>query len=406
MAGKFVNTKHSDSINTIVRGLQDILKNPYYVWSDKTATLTTYYNKNLEKSTLDEASKLEQSPYGPNSPTVYNEIRDFYIYGIEQIQVSVENGDFGAEAGQISGEGIILPNTIIPYPGDYFVINYTKDDIVFRVTGVSHDTLETGANIYKITYELDCIDKKDFSINIGDCYQMMVNNIGTGFNTIIRSEKYDFIKKLDGVRSYLKEYFVALFYSDRIQSFSYLFNMRRFYDPYMIEFIKNTNLLKDNDNYIFVTQQLPLSSSFILKYDRSIFKCFEDHDWKNIMKYKHSAIGRHIQSKLDIFNSRPEDYWEVDFNFLPLEGEVWGIIPCFSEELFVGIENGCYYENEFSIYNIIIKYIRKDPICDKDIDDLKFLEFLNNPTLFYAIPMIIYCLDSLIKEMMLKSDNK
>lgn len=405
MAGKFVNTKHSDSINSLVKGVQDVIKNPYYVWANTSPTIVTYYNRNVEKSTLDEAAKIEQSPYGNNSPNVFNKIKDFFIYGLEKVQVQIDNGEFGAEAGQIAGEGVILPNTIIPYPGDYFTIPYTKDDIVFRVTGVTHDTLEDESNIYKINYELDTLESDDLKLNIGDSYQMMVNNIGTGFNPIIRSEKYELIKTLDNLRSYLREHFVAIFYSGRIQSFSYLYNMRRFYDPYMVQFIKDTDLLKDNDDYIYVTHQLTLDSSFLLNYDRSIFNCFENEDFKNIRKYKSDAIGRYIDSKTDIFHNRPEDYWMIDFNYNKFEGDVYGIIPCYSEELFTGIEEGILYDNEYAIYNIIIKYIRGISITDKDVTDLKFLEYSDNVSLFYALPLIIFCLDRYIQKMMVKPNK-
>lgn len=406
MAGKFVNTKHPDSINKLVTGLQDVIKNPYYVWSNRTPTVVTYYNRNVEKSTLDEAAKIEQAPYGNNSPNTFNMIKDFFIYGIEQIQIQVENGDFGAEGGQINGEGFILPNTITPYPGDYFVINYTKDDIVFKVTGVTHDTLEDESNIYKFTYELDSIDIGDLKLNIGDTYNMMVNNVGTKFNTVIRSEKYEFIKVLDNVRSYLREHFIAVFYSDRIQSFSYLYNMRRFYDPYMVQFLIDTNILKDNDDYIYISHVLSKDSSFLLNYDRSIFKCFEDEDFKNIRRYKSNAIGRYINTRTDIFENRSEDYWEIDFNYFKLEGEAYGIIPCISEELITGIETKKLYDDEkYSIYNIIIKYVNEMNVTDKDVDTLKFFEYSDNVTLFYALPLVIYCIDNIIRKMMVKQDK-
>ncbi len=405
MSGKFVNTTHKETIDTLIYGLQDIIKNPYYKWQNKTPTPVTYFNHNVEKSTLDEGSKLEQIGYGHNSPTVYNKINGFYIYGLETVQVQIENGEFGAQASPITGEGVILPNTITPYQGDYFIIDYTKDDIVFQVTGVSHDTLENGANIYKITYELDTIDVKDLELNIGDSYQMMINNEGTKFNTIIRSESYEFIKKLDSVRSYLKDHFIELFYSSRIQSFSFLFNMRRFYDPYMIEFLINNKILDDVEDFIYVSHQLPLNQSFGIDYSRSIFKCFEDEDFKNIAMYQYKAIGRFIDSPTSIFGNRPEQYWKVDFKFTDLEGNMFGILPCFKDEFIPSIIEDELFDDENSIYNIIIKFIHNHSLTDEDIDQLKYLEYMNNPILFYTIPLIIFCLDRIISRLMIKNDK-
>lgn len=407
MAGKFTNTKHTDTINSLVDGMKGRINNPHYLFTNKSSTVVTYYNTNTELSTLDEASKLQQIPYGNNSPTKYNLIKDFLLYGIEQIQIQMENGDFGAEAGEISGEATLLPNTITPYPGDYFTIKYVKDDVIFRVTGITHDTLDDDVNIYKINYELDTISKKDIiEKNIADKYQMVANNSGTSLNTVIKSEKFDFAKKLDGIASYLREHYIALFYNDRIQSFSYLFNMRRFYDPYMVEFLKENRILDGTENYIYIGHQIPKSSRFTLDYSKSLFRCFETSDFDNIRRYKSDAIGRYIDSDTTtIFNSRPEEYWAIDLNFITAEGEIFGVLPCFDEELFTGIEDSQLFNGEKSIYNIIIKYVNNIDLDDDDIENLKFLEYQNNITLFYAIPLLIYCIDCMIKKLMAKCDK-
>ena len=38
-------------------GLRKRLENPYYIFTDKKATIVTYYNQNTSKSTLDEGSQ-------------------------------------------------------------------------------------------------------------------------------------------------------------------------------------------------------------------------------------------------------------------------------------------------------------------------------------------------------------
>lgn len=408
MAGKFTNTRHTDTINSLVDSMKSIIKNPHYLFQSKTSTIVDYYNINVEKSTLDEASKIQQMPVGNDSPTKYNIINDFLMYGLEQIQIQIENGDFGAEGGEISGEATILPNTIIPYPGDYFIIKYLQDDVIFRITGVTHDTLDDGVNIYKVNYELDSISKKDIiKKNIADSYKLVVNNIGTSMNAVIRSEKYDIAKELDGIASYLREHYIALFYNDRIQTFSYLFNMRRFYDPYIVEFLKNNKILDGIKPYIHISHQLPKTSKFTLDYAKSIFRCFETSDFSNIRRYKRNCIGRYIEPETtSIFNSRPEEYWYTDLNYLTVEGEIFGVLPCFDDEFLDNIETGELFDGEKSIYNIIIKYINgKDDIDKDDIENLKFLEYQDNITLFYGLPLLIYCIDCMIIKLMAKSEK-
>ena len=404
MAGKFVNTTHKQTVDSLINSMKDIMNNPYYKWQNKTPTIVTYYSRNIEKSTLDEGTKMEQMPYGINSPIKYNKIKDFYMYGIEQVQIQVENGEFGAQASPVTGEAVILPNTIIPTGGDYFIIDYLKDDIVFVVTGVSHDTLENGSNIYKITYELDNIEKKDLDINIADSYQMIFHNNGTRFDTIIRSEKYNLIQKLDTVRSYLKEHFVSIFYSDRIQSFSYIFNDCRFYDPYMIEFLMKNDILSDTEDYIFINHQIQMPSTFAIDYSKSIFSCFENEDFNNINRYKYKAVGRAISSKTNIFSTRQEQYWKVDFKFSKIEEEVFTAIPCFKTDFIMAIMDHKLLTGEDAVYNIILKYVQGIDIDESDIEDLECIEYCNIITLFYALPIIIYCLDRIIIHVMKKPD--
>ena len=155
MGGKFINTEHKESIDTLVTGVKDILKNPYYRWNDKSGTPVTYFNQNTEKSTLDTSTKLYYQDVGLASPIYYNIIKDFMLYGIEQIAIQMVNDEFGPEASEISGEAIILPNTITPYVGDYFNIDYTEEKLLFKINDVSPDTLENGSNIYKVQYKLE-----------------------------------------------------------------------------------------------------------------------------------------------------------------------------------------------------------------------------------------------------------
>lgn len=402
--GKFINTTHTDNINTLVDNVKTIINNPYYVWANSKPTIVDYYNMNRKMSTLDEGFKNINSDLGKDSPIWFNIVRDFYLYGIERIQIQIEDGEFGAESGDISGEAFILPNTIIPYAGDMFVIKYIKEKFFFRVTGVSHDTLENGSNMYKITYKLESSENHLKDIRIKDRYRMVVNNIGTDFNAVIREESYDLIERLEALLYKLKTYYTNIFYSSRVQAFIYKFNHKRFYDPYMTEFLMNNSLLSGAEDYVYITQQLPLRSNFPVQYDRSFFRCLELEDFKHMRKYTYKGIGRYIDNDLTIFGTRMEDYFEMDYSFTQAEGGLHGVLQCFREELFEGIESGKTYDGNDAIYNIIIKYATGQDIDDQDVEFIDF-DIYNNITLFYAIPCIIFCLEGSIKRMMAKIDQ-
>ena len=121
--------------------------------------------------------------------------------------------------------------------------------------------------------------------------------------------------------------------------------------------------------------------------------------------YQYKAIGRFIDSPTSIFGNRPEQYWKVDFKFTDLEGNMFGILPCFKDEFIPSIIEDELFDDENSIYNIIIKFIHNHSLTDEDIDQLKYLEYMNNPILFYTIPLIIFCLDRIISRLMIKNDK-
>ena len=231
MAGKFINTTQKVIIDSLVESYKDRLKNPYYTQTDKKATIVTYYNINKAKSTLDEGLKIEYSRLGKDSPLRFNRIHNFFIYGLERISTQLENGDFGITASDIEGEAIILPNTIEPLPNDYFTINYLNDTLLFKVTGVTFDTIENDANFWKITYKLDRMEDTDILDQISDEFEMIVNNVGTQYKSIIRKKDYDFIDKLELIIDRIKEYYNSLFYNERVQTYTFQNLTKRFYDP-------------------------------------------------------------------------------------------------------------------------------------------------------------------------------
>ena len=403
MGGKFINTEHRDNIDSLVSGLKDILKNPYYKWNDKSGTPVVYFNQNKESSTLDNSTKLYYSDIGIDSPIKYNMIEDFILYGIEQIAISMENDDFGATASEIAGEAIILPNTIIPYPGDYFNIIYTKENLLFRVIDVTPDTLENGANIYKIQYKLESSQLEEVleENNIEDKYNMIINNIGTGFNTIIRHESYNLIKKLDQVLYNLRTYYKSVFYKERVQTFVFLYNGQRFYDPYMIQFLKENKILDGDKDYIYLCHQTKLSELFPIKYNKSFFKCIEEKDIDRIHYYEHRGTAEYISDPLSIFQTRLENYFEISHELNDFESG----LPCFNDDLIIAIEDDRLLCGNNSVYNIIIKYFHNKPITQDDINSLDFIDFSDNITIFYAIPCVIYCIERFVKSL-LKNENE
>jgi hypothetical protein len=397
MSGKFINTEYADTMTSLIDGFKQRLKNNFYQWNDKNNTLVTYYNININMSSLDKVTKLAYDTKGEFSGIKFNQVNNFMLYGIEKVALMIDNGDFGIEAAEISGEAIILPNTLIPYQNDYFIINHEKDELLFKVITVTPDTLENGANFYKIEYKLtDFGDEDLINNNIVYSYEMIFNNIGTNLNPIVRTDTYNYIQELDNVVDGMKKFYINLFYSDRVQTFIFCYNDAHFYDPYMIEFLIRTNLL-NGDKYVYINHQIALSSTFAIEYKDTLFRHIEYKAMYNILKSIVAASAEAIESKTNIFSTRYETYFKLIyknvFDFVPSN------IEMFTSDLLVKINDNILYDND-ALYNIIIKYFNNSEITRDDIYKLDNINYENNIKLFYSLPCVIFCLESYIKSLL------
>ena len=186
--GKIIETTYHDTVSKITEFNSSLINNSFYTLNDKKPSIVTYYNINTEASSLDQGAKIAYNNIGSDTPLRFNRINNFIIYGFNRIELQTENDEFGLEADKITGDCIILPNTIIPYEGDYFEVEHIKDSTwLFIVTDVQQDTLENGSNAYKITYKLENVDHQQILDNVVEDFQMIENREGTNLVKIVRN---------------------------------------------------------------------------------------------------------------------------------------------------------------------------------------------------------------------------
>ena len=252
MAGKFINTtsQYTEIINKAADISKGLLDNPYYLYSDKKATEVTYYNINTTMTTVDESTRGNYSEISVNSPIRFNKIKNFMLYGITKVEPNLDIGEFGLESSDITGEAIVLPKTIIPYPGDYFTINQLSSSLLFKVTSVNPNTLDTGITMYRINYTLCSSDGlKKIEAQVVKTFIFSINTGGVGSDngsnlssSIIDENIYDKSKDLQDYSTVLKDYFIALFYDAKVQSFTYNYKVTP-------EWRQNNGYKEERSNY-------------------------------------------------------------------------------------------------------------------------------------------------------------
>lgn len=429
MAGKFLNTStaYSQMTNNLTSMAKSLLDNPYYLYTDKKATECTYYNINTTMSTLDEATRGNYAEISTQSPLRFNKIKNFLVYGLTRIEPNLSIGEYGVEGDDVTGEVIILPKTIIPYPGDYFFVTQLGKDYLFNVTEVNPNTLDTGATLYRANYRIITTDglkniepqvvkRFVFSMNTGGAGSDNGSNLST---SIIDEETAETTEEFDKTLTALKDYYIALFYQPKVETFIYnyqnwtkewheingetkgpgVFNMNQMmehnpfgvkvYDPYLIEFIIRNGILSGSSTYLHVMQKIFLPSTFALDYDRTIFSSIEE---KNIEKHYTRITGNLIkcEQKLSILYQYPEDYFVMRYHNLDAR---FFYINIFDDPEFCQRVKDKNYYNEHPLKNIIIKYFNGEEITTDDLSELDHIDYMNNKEFYYGIPLAIFCIE-------------
>lgn len=429
MAGKFFNTTtaYTQMVNQVAETMKGLLDNPYYLFTDKKASECTYYNINTTMTTLDEATRGNYSEIANNSPMRFNKIKNFLIYGATKIDINLDISDFGLETSEITGEAIILPKTIIPYPGDYFYLTQIKEPLLFRVTAVNPNTLDTGATMYRINYMLDSADGiKKIDPQVVKIFQFVLDNTGNGSNvsaSIIEEDAFNNASALQNAAGELKDYYISMFYDAKVQSFTYNFNPLtkewvdinggnhhlhianmhqvdcqqpfglKVYDPYLIEFLIRNKILSGGSNYIFVTQQMFLPSTFAMDYNKTIFGSLEDN---KIDKHYGRSVGNllYCDQTLSLLYAYPIDYYYMTYHNLDAR---FFYISIFDDPDFKNRIINEQYTEDNPLKDIIIKYFNNKKINADDLDKIAHIDYKDNKTFYYQIPMVIFCIEQQLK---------
>ena len=397
MAGKFINTDQKITFDTLADNMKDLLNNPYYQFSDKKGTICQYYNINTTKTTLDEATRGNYSELGPDSPIRYNKVKNAIIYGAGKLDINLEVTDFGLEGNDITGESYILPDTIIPYPGDFFTVDQLDKPYLFKVTNAQPNMLYSEQVMYKISWVLSYPDLHDINNQVVGEYVYNNSAFGTNNKVIIESSIYDLVSQIQDTLIKLKDYFYMLFYDQKVQTFIYLHNkVIHTYDPYLIEFISRNNILSGATDYIYVTQQMFLPSTFGIDYDKTIFSCIEDKDIST--KAKIRTVGNLLlcDQKLSLLYQYPIDYYYMEYAHLNTR---YHSIDIFNDlEMLYYIKNNIKTNN--ALWNIMIKYFNNESIISNDLLEIKNIDYCENMELYYGIPIAIYCMERMVESML------
>ena len=400
--GNFINTNYNKTIDNLVEGAKSRLNNPFYIYGDRKPTIVTYYNINHNASTLDKGSSTLYDDIGQNSSLRFNKIENFHLYGLEKINVNLDVGEYGLES-PIEGEALILPNTIVPVPGDMFIINHVIDKpYLFMVTGIGIDTLYTGANFYKISYKLTRTDMDALTsletVQTIKRFTYKAGNVGTTLAPLIESNQAELIDKIEDNIDTLLNYYMNLFYKNSVQNFILEYQHMYLYDPYLIEFmIRNKLFALSGNNYFHVEQAVYIGDTFALEYDHTIFK---DIEIKKSNMRLNSVYPVPVDDPNSLLVDRLESYYKLSNKVMYKDYD--NPINWLDMDLLDRVINNELYDEDSNLYyrNLLILYMnnKEFDITDKIMNSIMDLEFNYTKELFYMIPILIFILKSYVNK--------
>lgn len=410
MAMGFTNTIYRDMVGNLTKSGLDRLHNPYWKYLNQKPTKVTYWNLNSKRSTLDQAKKDTYDQLGPKSSLRYNRIKDFIIYGLPRFQVDLNLEETGIQSSEISGQGLILPNTIIPSVDDYFTIDYMTKPYLFRVTRQTIDNLEqsSGINFYRIEVTLDNT-RQDYlkALNgrqLAYKYIFKIDRVGTNMTPILTEEEDAAIGRLQQIYDLLRTRYIELFWRSNVQTFicAYLDGMY-LYDPYLIEFIIRNGLFASDDElqYLFIDQAVHHSSTFNIEYDHTIFRDFER---RNPKMHTNSVYPVPVHDPNSLLMDRMEDYLELSNH---LQHSNQRPINQLNNNLFDHIvENTPFNEEDTAnhklYWNILTNWINMGDeytITVPQLESLDKLTYKYNKDLFYEIPLLMFVLQAYMTKL-------
>lgn len=274
-------------INDNVFRFEDRINSQIGRFIDKSPSYTTYYSINSNESSVDLGFQNVEKVLGEKSPIRFNKVKGFPIYGIDEIVIDLQMDDGGLDGSFESGEGIILPNTLIPQPNDFFTISYLDNIFTFMVTEIKYDTIRSN-NFYKIAFVLKSVndyDDDNLKRQTIESYTCFVDNIGTKDQVIIRDDVADIITAIDKALAYLRDEYINLFYNKKYNVL--LFNMEngyKLYDAYQTKFINDTKLFEVKDGYnVLRLSEEDNHTQLNARYRKSVYGALENRD-KNLLQ--------------------------------------------------------------------------------------------------------------------------
>jgi hypothetical protein len=369
----------------------------------ESASLTTYYQIQDNRITVDRGLQSIDQLFGHYSPLRFNKIKDFPVYGLQQINPNNDDST-QIEDIQVEGECIILPSTIVPNPNDFFILNHLRMRALFRVMEVQVDSMKVDG-FYKIKYQLySCSEETLIALEKQtiNTFITELNALGTELNPIIREDNFILRSKIKQMINKIIYGYRSLFYETNHNCFLYLDPETRFkwFDLCGNEFMAKHNLMNiENSSNVIVLSDKLQDQKFPLYYNMSIYNWLELHAPLSFLQpfyFNLCYASNYPGSSFEL--------WGEDSTYV--------ITPCRNSQEFINDNGSCYFDSkQLKAFNgnveptsdfekIIYNFIHNKNMTLENIpltlaDGLLMSQHLKD--IFLYTPIVLYIIKQLLR---------
>lgn len=286
----------------------------YSKFLDKNPIFVTYYHINENLSRQDVGTGSIESELGSRSPMRFNKILNFPMYNIPELRPDINYDETGFDIELEFSDVVILPNTIKPRGGDYFIVTFPGiKEFLFRVNNFRYNTVQSN-DYYMIDADIRDIgvnlEEKRMSGQIEETYLTVFENIGTEDRCFIKSEDVEYINGLADLFYKLRDYYKNAFYIRDLNCFTY--QTGRWsetarpiyrYDMYLESFINKSHIYYDenSEESLVLTPADVVPHSFNLQFDFTLYNALLTHSLELLRPYCYIATDV-ITMRYSIFN--------------------------------------------------------------------------------------------------------
>lgn len=243
----------------------------------------TYYAVNKVMSTQDVGTGSIESEIGIRSPIRFNKICNFPIYNVPELKPDIQYDESGYDIELECSDLVCLPNTLVPSPGDHFIISFPGiKEFLFRVNSFKYNTIQSNdyytfdADIRQIGVDMQSV----IAPQVVDEFYTVFENIGTEDRCFIRSSDVDYVNNLATTYDRLRDWYKNAFYIRELNSFTY--QTGRWsetgrpiyrYDAYLERFINRAKIYytSNKEDTIICTPADILQDKFDFVFEQTIY---------------------------------------------------------------------------------------------------------------------------------------